>query len=80
METTNSVSPIAGRIIAKLGGVAKTSALTGKAEPTIYKWRQPKEAGGTGGLIPVDAQQVLMAAALRGECSLAPEDFFDLPE
>jgi hypothetical protein len=76
MSKSSFTSPIAGHVIEKIGGVVKTAALTGKAAPTVYKWRQPKDAGGTGGLIPTDAAQDIIAAARRGECDVTPDDFF----
>lgn len=76
--TTSHVSPVASRVIEKCGGVAAVSKITGRAAPSIHKWRHPKEKGGTGGLVPTDAQTRLMAAAQRGEIDLSPDDFFDL--
>lgn len=73
------VSPVAARVIQKCGGVSNTARLAGRAVPSVHKWRHPKDKGGTGGLIPVEAQVSLMDAAQRGEVSLTPEDFFDTP-
>lgn len=77
--STSQVSPVADRIIKKCGGVSEVARITGRALPSIHKWRHTKEKGGTGGLIPADAQKLLMAAALRGEVVLDPADFFDIP-
>lgn len=76
--TKSHVSPVAARVIEKCGGVAAVSKLTGRAAPSIHKWRHTKEKGGTGGLVPTEAQDLLMKAAQRGEVDLLPEDFFDL--
>ena len=76
--TTSHVSPVASRVIEKCGGVAAVSKITGRAPPSIHKWRHPKEKGGTGGLVPSEVQTILMAAAQRGEVDLSPVDFFDL--
>lgn len=73
-----STSPIAKRVVQKCGGVDAVMRITGRAKITVYKWCSAKP-NGTGGLIPSDIQQLLMAAALRGEVPLTPEDFFDLP-
>lgn len=77
---TQDISPVASRVIAKCGGVVGVSRITGRSPVSIFKWRHPRSKGGTGGLIPAEMQAVLMAAALRGEVPLTPEDFFDLPE
>lgn len=76
--STSHVSPVASRVIEKCGGVSSVAKLTGRAAPSIHKWRYPKDKGGTGGLIPSEVQTILMAAAQRGEVDLTPEDFFDL--
>lgn len=68
---------IAQRVIAKCGGVRATAQLTGKTISVVYRWTYDKSKGGTGGLIPADAQQTIMAAAGRGEVPVVPEDFFE---
>lgn len=78
MSINQQVSPVAARVIARCGGVAAVARLTGRAAVSIHKWRHPKEKGGTGGLIPTEAQVLLMDAASRGEVDLTPADFFDL--
>jgi len=77
MEQKTNVSPVAKNVIQKSGGVGKISQITGRAESSIYKWTYPKEKGGTGGLIPAEAQAELMAASMRGEVDLCAEDFFE---
>ena len=74
----NTLSPVAARIIEKCGGVREVARMTNRATVSVHKWRHEKARGGTGGLIPSDAQEMLMAASLRGEVSLDPSDFFDL--
>ena len=78
MDRTH-VAPIAARIIAKCGGISRTAKLSGRSPVTIHKWRRSKADGGTGGLIPAEAQALLWAAAARGEVELAPSDFFETP-
>lgn len=77
---SQAVLPIAARIIEKCGGVAATAKLAERTEVSVYRWTWPKEKGGTGGLVPTEAQQKIMAAAQRGEVQLSPADFFDLPD
>lgn len=76
--TTSPISSVASRVIDKCGGVDIVAALTGRTTGTVYKWTHAKEKGGTGGYIPVDAQNKLMASALRGEIDIGAEDFFDV--
>lgn len=71
------LSPVASHVIGKCGGVAIVSRITGRAPVTVHKWRHSREKGGTGGLIPSEAQAKLMAAARRGEIQLTPADFFE---
>lgn len=78
MTMQHKVSPVAARVIERCGGVAAVARLTGRAAVSIHKWRHPKDKGGTGGLIPTEAQVLLIAAAQRGEVDLTPSDFFDL--
>ena len=76
-----AISPIARRVIDRCGGVTAVQRITGRTPASIYKWCWAKASGGTGGLVPVDAQQLLMAAAHRGEVPLTPADFFpSIPE
>lgn len=77
MSKTN-LSPVAAHVIKKCGGVRNVAILTNRATVSVHKWRHDKARGGTGGLIPSDAQEMLMCAALRGEIDLTPSDFFDL--
>lgn len=76
MDRTH-VSPIAARIIAKCGGISRTAKLSERSPVTIHKWRRSKADGGTGGLIPAEAQAKLWAAVRRGEVELAADDFLD---
>ena len=75
----STISPIAKRVITKCGGVDAVISITGRSKAQIYKWTWSRPVG-TGGLIPASAQQLLMAAAHRGEVNLSPEDFFETPE
>lgn len=71
------ISPVADRVIAKCGGVRKVAEITERAVSSVYKWTYSKEQGGTGGLVPSEAQVSLMAASNRGEVDLRPDDFFE---
>lgn len=63
-------------IIAKAGGVETVAGITGKHISRIYRWMQPREKGGTGGVVPHDdATKLLQHAAATG-VDLKPSDFF----
>lgn len=71
----NGIDP-ARTVIEKVGGVDVASALTGRHVSRIYRWMSPREAGGTGGLIPQpEAVKLLDGARARG-IALHPSDFF----
>lgn len=54
--------------------------MTGRCETRVRRWTYPREKGGTGGLIPSDAQVVLLRGARARGIDLRPEHFFpDLP-
>ena len=73
--THEQISPVASHVIAKCGGVKRVAELTGRAPSSIYKWGYPKSQGGSGGLIPADAQDALWRAVQRGDVDLTAEDF-----
>lgn len=63
-------------IIAKAGGIDAVAEITGKHVSRIYRWRQSREVGGTGGVVPHDdATKLLQAAKDRG-LDITPADFF----
>lgn len=68
---------IAQRVITKCGGYEKTAAITERTVSVVYRWTYEKSKGGTGGLIPADAQQKIMAAASRKEVDILASDFFE---
>lgn len=77
-DTPEQVSPVAKQVIAKCGGVKAVARATGKAESTVYKWMYPRAQGGTGGLVPAEAQRDLMKARKKGLFpELTASDFFE---
>lgn len=70
----------AARVIAKCGGIEATATLVGRHRSVVNRWLRPKEAGGTGGLVPATHQQTLMRAARKQGFDLVAEDFFDVPK
>lgn len=69
-------SPI-DRAIDAFGGVKKLSAAIGQPAHRVYRWKQKRETGGTGGLVPADAQGPILAAARRLGLPLTAEDLID---
>lgn len=67
-------------VIEICGGVDAVAAMTGRSKNRVRRWGYPKEQGGTGGLIPSDCQQLIMAAALTNGLPLLPSHFFRLPQ
>ncbi|WP_375263218.1 hypothetical protein [Palleronia sp.] len=63
-------------IIKICGGFAAVAEMTGRDETRVRRWTYPKERGGTGGLIPAEQQQVIMAEARARGLPLSPENFF----
>lgn len=70
----------ASTIITKLGGEAKVSAITETAYTAPYRWQQPKDKGGTGGLIPQRHHPKLLSFAQENKIDLKPADFLPVPE
>lgn len=66
----------AEHVIEKCGGVAKTAAITGRTISVVYRWTYEKSKGGTGGVIPRDASEKILAASERGEVEVTPQDFY----
>lgn len=67
---------IAQRIIDKCGGINRTAEIVGRTKSVVYRWTYQKEKGGTGGVVPADAQRAIIAAAKKGLVDVDPSDFF----
>ena len=76
MKHKHEIQNPAQVVIDKCGGHAVVAEITGRALSAVYKWTYPRERQGSNGLIPAEAQAMLMAAAQRGEVDLEPSDFF----
>jgi hypothetical protein len=70
----------AATIIKKLGGEAVVSKVTETAYTAPYRWQQPREKGGTGGLIPQRHHPRLLDYAEREKIPLSPADFLPVRE
>lgn len=65
----------AASIINSLGGPAIVAGVTGVHRTVVWKWRTPRDRGGTGGLIPQKHIPVLLAYATKIEVKLSASDF-----
>ncbi len=63
-------------VIKICGGCEAVAKMTGRHHTNVRRWTYPKEKGGTGGLIPTDAQAILYREALRLGIKLKPDHFF----
>lgn len=74
---TTHPKSIAARVIEMCGGVKNTAEIAGTTENWVYRWRLPRNQGGTGGTIPRPAQERILEAAAKGIVPVSPADFFD---
>jgi hypothetical protein len=65
----------AASIIKALGGEAITSEITGTAYTAPYRWQQPKDKGGTDGLIPQRHHPAILAYARNKGLEITAEHF-----
>jgi hypothetical protein len=68
----------ASRVIARFGGAYPLARLLGKSPVTIYRWTQPRKAGGTGGFVPASAIEAVFVAAARAKVRFTREDWWPL--
>jgi hypothetical protein len=66
----------AASIIERIGGVPAVKAATGLHETTVHRWTYAKSQGGTGGRIPQDHIESLIAYARQNDIALDLSDFF----
>lgn len=62
--------------IIKRFGADVLASVVGKHPSRVYRWRAPKESGGTGGSVPHDDAVKLLAYVFEGGERLRPSDFF----
>jgi hypothetical protein len=65
----------AASIIKAIGGEAIASQITGTAYTAPYRWQQPKEKGGTGGLIPQRHHPAILQFAREKGINVTAESF-----
>jgi len=62
-------------IIKRLGGPAVVSKITGTAYTAPYRWQQPRDKGGTDGLIPQRYHPALLGYARDNDIPLVADEF-----
>jgi hypothetical protein len=72
MANRNWLDP-AGSVIAALGGTGVVSRITGVDRTQVWRWTQPREKGGTDGLIPPDHQSALLTYAEENDKPVTAE-------
>jgi hypothetical protein len=70
----------AASIAVKLGGLENLASAAGVSLSRASRYRQPKDKGGTGGLIPSSRQQRILDWAQQHGVKLGPADFFSVPK
>lgn len=65
----------ANKIITALGGTAAVARLLGVHRTRVWKYMQPREKGGTGGLIPIHHIRPLLDALRARGLPYTAEDF-----
>ncbi len=73
----------AATVVKKLGGPEKAAEIVGISVKSVYRWMWPmrpssdtRKSRGTGGLIPAERQQQIMAWSRRNGYPVNIEDFF----
>ncbi len=65
----------AASIIDRFGGPDAVQEITGADRTRVYRWTQPREKGGTDGIIPLKPAQKLWAYAKANRLDV-PSDLF----
>lgn len=68
----------ASSIIELFGGTAAVQAITGASRTRVYRWTQPKSAGGTNGMIPMDSALKLLQHAHEHNLPVTAEHFLPI--
>lgn len=73
---TKALNPAAS-IIEKFGGVEAVMNITQASRTRVYRWTQPRENGGTDGIIPTPhARKLLAHAEVDRRIKVTAKDFF----
>lgn len=63
------------RVVAQVGGVDAAAILAGGSTTSVYRWLQPVDKKGGGGLIPMPAQRRMVKNAAAQGLALSFADF-----
>jgi len=67
-------------IIEALGGPTEVARITGAHRTRVSNWKRPRDAGGTGGVIPFKYARKLLSAAQEKGIELKLEAFLPFEE
>lgn len=70
----------ANSTITKLGGITKVSRACKVSASTVLRWREPKEKGGTGGVIPPNNHPRLFELASEVGVQIGADDLVSVPQ
>lgn len=73
-ESTAPLEP-ANSIISRLGGPDKVREITNASRTRVYRWTQPRENGGTNGVIPTRHAAKILAFAREQGIQISAEEF-----
>ena len=71
---STSLEP-ASSIIGRFGGPVRVQEITGASRTRVYRWTQPEEKGGTGGIIPFRQAEKLLGYARENGIRISADDF-----
>lgn len=66
----------AASVIAKFGGPQKVQDITKADRTRVFRWTQPREAGGTDGRIPMKQVIKLIEHARKHDIPISGDEFF----
>ncbi|RWF41613.1 MAG: helix-turn-helix domain-containing protein [Mesorhizobium sp.] len=69
----------ANSIIERFGGQDTVMEITGASRTRVYRWTQPREKGGTDGLIPMPHASKLLQHAKKNGLPVTADDFMPIP-
>lgn len=75
MDQSATLEP-ATSIIARFGGDGAVQEITGASRTRVYRWKLPKERGGTNGRIPRKPAEKLLEHARKEGIPFSAGEFF----
>lgn len=74
MSTQQHALEPANSIIDRFGGPDEVRKITGASRTRVYRWTQPKAAGGTDGVIPSQPARKLLIHARQNDIDVSAEE------